>query len=86
MIKDLTNKDVEHSLSQMTFVTRKVKKVTLNNTEDTAIKHFKHTIPIGYLVIRNYAGGIVYDGVASWTREHIYLRASVSGDYEIIII
>lgn len=58
------------------------------NTTDTPLSHSLGRIPSIYLVGRNQGGGIVHDGTNSgtdWTTSSIVLRATVAGNYGVLI-
>lgn len=57
----------------------------LANT-DVEIDHNLNTVPIGYLILRNSNGGVVYDGVGNWTKTSIFLRSTTANNSALIFI
>lgn len=44
---------------------------------DVSVTHGLRTIPVGYLVLKRDAAGVVYDGIGIWSVTRIYLRSSL---------
>lgn len=55
------------------------------NTE-VVVPHTLNQVPVGFLVIRNSNGGVIYDGVQTWSAENIYLRSTTANNNVVIFI
>ncbi len=62
--------------------------VTTNAAADTesAFAHGLGRVPVGYIVVRNGNGGVVYGGVTAWTAENIYLRCTTASNQVLLIV
>ncbi len=55
------------------------------NTE-SAFAHGLGRVPVGYIVVRNGNGGVIYDGVTAWTKDNIYLRCTTASNPVLLIV
>ena len=55
------------------------------NTED-AISHNLGRVPVGYIVVKNGNGGVIYNGSTAWTNTTIYLKCTTASNPVTILI
>lgn len=55
------------------------------NTE-VVVPHTLQQVPIGFLVLRNGNGGVIYDGIQEWSPTNIYLRSTTANNNVLIFI
>ncbi len=53
---------------------------------EQSISHSLRTVPVGYLVIRNDNGGVIYDGASGFSDTQIFLRSTVASTQARIFI
>lgn len=53
---------------------------------DVAINHSLKTLPTGYLILRNFNGSIIYDGLTPWNHSTIYLRSNLAASAALVFI
>lgn len=71
------NKNLFGTMIQITFV--------VANT-DVEINHELGVVPVGYLVIQNENGGVIYNGLSTWNKENIYLRSTTPNNNVSVFI
>lgn len=53
---------------------------------DLTITHGLGFIPAGYIVTRRSNGGVIYDGVTTWTTVNLYLRSTAASTGATIFV
>lgn len=77
-------KDFERAVSNLDILDRRTVVADLTSTSSD-VKHGLGKIPRGYIVVENSVGGVVYSGTGTPSVSHISLRATVDGQYKILI-
>jgi hypothetical protein len=55
------------------------------NTQDQ-ITHHLSRVPLGYVVLKNGNGGVLYNGTSAWTTQYIYLRCTTASNSVKILV
>ncbi len=55
------------------------------NVEES-VEHNLGTIPIGYLVLRNGNGGVIFDGITRTSKTEIFLRSTTANNTVLLFI
>ncbi len=50
------------------------------------VRHNLGKVPIGYLVLRNENGGVVFDGGSTWNSQFIYLQSTTANNNVLLFI
>lgn len=56
------------------------------NTTETAVPHNLGVIPGGFIVLNQFAAGVIYSGPSPWNSKFIYLQSSVQVTAKIAVI
>lgn len=53
---------------------------------EVRVRHNLGSVPIGYLVLRNENGGVVFDGTSTWSSQYIYVQSTTANNNVLIFI